>query len=107
MIYLINPGDQKDNIFLKKNKNANDTTSDLCGNFNIVGENATMGQSRASENTEGENSNEGESVGNFKVMRAVRWWEVVGGNHLVLVRVKLLRICWTLKLKKPKLHKTN
>ena len=74
MIHLVDPEDQKDNLFLflKKNKNANDSTSDLCGNSNIVGENATMGQSRASENIEGENSNVGESVVSFKVVRAVR-----------------------------------
>ena len=66
-----------------------------------------MGQSRASENIEGENSNVGESVVSFKVVGTVRRGGGVGGNHLVLVQVKLLRICWTLKLKKPKLHKTN
>ena len=80
MVYLVKPGAQKDNLFLflKKKLNANDSSSDLCGNSDIVGKNVTMGQSWASENTEGEDSNGGESDCSSKLVKAVRRGEGEG-----------------------------
>ena len=55
MIYLVKPGAQEEHLFLilKKTLNANDFSSDLCGNSDTVDKNVTMGLNCTSENTEG------------------------------------------------------
>ena len=63
-IYLVKPGAHEEhlNLILKKTLNANDFSSDLCGNSDIVDKNVTMGLSCTSENTEGEDLNGGKVI---------------------------------------------
>ena len=77
----------------------------MCGNSDILEKNVTMGQSWTSENTEGEDSNGGESDCSSKLVETVR--KGGGGNHQGLLRIKFIRLCWKLKLKKLNVHKTN
>ena len=70
-----------------------------------MGENVTMGQSWASENTEGEDSNGG------KVIAVPSWWKLSGRgggeNHLGLLTINFIGLFWKVKLKKLNMHKKN
>ena len=94
MIYLVKPGAQEEHLnlililILKKTLNANDFSSDLCGNSNTVDKNVTMGLSCTSDTEEED-----------------------GGNVIAVSRggglLNLLILFWELKLKKLKIDRKN
>ena len=90
-IYLVKPGALEEhlNLILKKTLNANDFSSDLCGNSDTGDKNVTMGGNCTSENTEGEDLNGGIAVSRGRG----------------LLNLKLLCLFWTLKLKKLNINR--